>query len=89
MNNLNLKLYFKKRKQRLSLSGLSLTVDWLFILGLSLMIFIVGIVYAVYLYININNDSFFKIEQDNSVQIDLESKKAEIQKVVEMLEKKE
>jgi hypothetical protein len=88
MNKSRIKLYFKKRKQRLSVFGVSPVFDWRFILGSGALIVLCGIVYAVYLYTNINNDTFFETTQDQSSQVELDKKKVQIQKTVELLEKR-
>lgn len=62
MNKLNLKVYFKKRKQRISLFGVSPDFDWKFILACISILLGVGIFIAVYLYINLNNDSLLQTE---------------------------
>ena len=86
MSKLNLKLFFKKRKQRISILGVSPRADWFFIVGVFVVTILYGIVYALYLYININNNSFFEVEEDQTVQIEIEAKKKEIQKTVEALQ---
>ena len=62
MNKINLKVYFRKRKQRVSFFGISPDFDWKFILVFIGILLAVGIFIAVYLYINLNNDSLLQTE---------------------------
>lgn len=88
MNKINLKTYFKKRKQRISVSGISIALDWWLILGITMFIFLYGIGYAIYLYVQINNNSLFEAVdiQDPYQEIDL--KKQKIKKVVDTINKR-
>ena len=85
MSKLNLKLFFKKRKQRLSVFGLSIKFDWRFILCVGLTIVMCGIVYAVILYVQISNGSLFEVEEDQTPKILIEQKRAEIKDAVDKL----
>jgi hypothetical protein len=89
MKKIHLKLYFKKRKQRVSFFGMSPQFDWMMIVSASVIILICGIVYAIYLYIQVNNGSLFEVEEDASVQVELDRKKDEIEKMVEVLKQRE
>jgi hypothetical protein len=89
MKKINLKVYFKKRKQRLSFFGASPSFDWLFILAFAALLLISGIVYAVYLYIQVNNGSLFETIEDTTVQTEFESKKKRIQQKVELLKQRD
>jgi hypothetical protein len=86
MNKINIKLYFKKRKQRLSVFGISPKFDWCVILFLSLVLLGCGIVYATWLYIRISNNSAFESVEDQNPKIEIEQKRAEIQKAVDQLQ---
>ncbi len=88
MSKLNLKLYFKKRKQRLSVFGISIACDWRFIVGIATLVLLAGIGYATLLYIQINNDSLFESVEDENPKIEIEQKKLEIQKTSEMLQQR-
>lgn len=85
MSKINLKLYFKKRKQRLSVFGLSPLIDWWFIVALGLILFFVGIGYASYLYINLNNgkllDTLSEEVEDKTAQ-----KKIKIEKTIKIIQ---
>ena len=85
MNKTNIKVFLKKRKQRISVFGISPMFDWWIILSLGTLLFLCGIVYAVYLYTNISKDSFFQVIEDTSQQDEFERKKANIQKKVDLL----
>lgn len=86
MSKLNLKLYFKKRKQRLSVFGASIQFDWRFIQAITFALLIVGMVYAGILYVRITNGSMFEIVEDENPKIQIEQKRADIRKVVEQLD---
>ncbi len=88
MSNSNIKEYFKNRKQRVSVFGVSPRFDWIVILSLSTLVLVCGVVYAIYLYININNNTFFEAEQNDQPQVEFETKKSQIQKAVKLLEPK-
>jgi len=81
MSKINLKLYFKKRKQRVAVSGVSPLFDWRLILILGMFLFFGGIAYASYLYINLNNgkllDTPIQQVEDKTV-----AKKLKIEKVI-------
>lgn len=81
MNKINLKLYFKKRKQRISVLGFSPSTDWRFILILGAVLFLGGVAYASYLYINLNNGKLLDtpIEQTEDKTA---AKKIKIEKVI-------
>jgi hypothetical protein len=86
MKKLNLKVYFKKRKQRLSISGISPSFDWAIIIGFSIILFLIGVGYAIYLYVQVNNGSLFDVVQDESVQYEINHKKKQIEQKVQMIE---
>lgn len=88
MKKINLKLYFQKRKQRVSVFGTSPHFDWFVVLYSSLFFLVCGIVYAVYLYIQVNNGSLFEVTEDTSAQTQLDAKKDEIEKTVELINSK-
>ncbi len=85
MSKINLKLYFKKRKQRLSVFGTSIKFDWQFILCVGIIILTAGILYATILYVQISNGSLFKVAEDQNPKIEIEQKRAEIKEVVDQL----
>lgn len=86
MNKINIKLYFKKRKQRLSVFGISPKFDWYIILLLSIILLGFGIMYAVWLYVRISNNSAFEGVEDQNPKIEIEQKRIEIQKAVDQLQ---
>lgn len=88
MKKINFKLYFQKRKQRVSVSGISPRFDWLIIVCVALVFVCGGIVSATYLYIQVNNGSLFKVDEDTSVQEQLNVKKNKIEKTVESIKSK-
>jgi hypothetical protein len=87
MNKINIKLYFKKRKQRLSVFGISPKFDWYVIILLSVILLGCGIVYATWLYIRISNNSVFEGVEDQNPKIEIEQKRIEIQDAVDKLQK--
>lgn len=90
MNNFKekLKLYFKKRTQRISISGLSVLMDWYFILLCMIILTIVGFVIAVFEYRDISNGSVFESSAIES-PVDLSNQKnKEIETVVEYLKQR-
>lgn len=88
MKKINLKLYFQKRKQRVAVSGVSPQFDWMIIVYSPLLLLVCGIVYAVYLYIQVNNGSLFEVVEDTSTQEQLKTKKLQIEKTVESIKSK-
>lgn len=88
MNKINLNLYFKKRKQRLSVFGISPQFDWYILIMTAFLGVVVGGIYAIYLYTNLSNGRLFKVEDDQSQYLELEQKKMRIQKKVDALEKR-
>lgn len=86
MKKINFKTYFSKRKQRLAISGVSPKFDWLLILGIGLVLFIVGAGYSVFLYIQLNNGSLFEVVEETNIEIELENKKKTIEEQVKMIE---
>lgn len=86
MNKINLKTYFKKRKQRISVTGISPIFDWWFILSILGTVFLFGVGYAIYLYIHINNNSIFETISLEDPGQETESQKLKIKKVVEEIE---
>ncbi len=86
MNNLseNIKLYFRKRKRRLSISGVRVDADWAGILYLVIVCSVVGAVYAGFLYKGILSGSAFEVEEAAPLP-DNELKKQEIAETVEFL----
>lgn len=85
MNKINLKTYFKKRKQRISVSGISTAFDWWLILGVTTLVFLCGAVYASYLYVQINNNSLFEVTDVQDPYQEIDSKKQKIKKVVDTI----
>jgi hypothetical protein len=88
MKKINLKVYFKKRKQRLSFFGVSPQFDWKVIVSLVTLLLVCGIGLAVYLYIQVNNGSLFEIVEDTSIETELNTKRLKIEKRVEFLNQK-
>lgn len=88
MNKLNLKTYFKKKKQRVSVSGVSIKLDWWLILGLSFFVFLFGVIYATHLYLDINNNSLFESLDIQDPAQEIESKKQKIKKTVDFIEQR-
>ncbi len=87
MNNFKekLKLYFKKRTQRISLSGLSVVYDWYFILFCGIIFTLIGLVMAIFSYRDISNGSVFE-GSDTPVESNAsQSKSREIEEVVNYL----
>lgn len=80
MKKINFKLYFQKRKQRVAVSGISPRFDWLIIVYLALIFLVCGIAGAVYLYIQVNGGALFKVDEDTSIQEQLEMKKIKLKK---------
>ncbi len=86
MNNLSekIRLYFRKRKHRLSISGTSVQADWILIVCMALVGAVAGAIYSGLLYKGILNGSVF--ESGEEVQLpDTELKKQEISEAVEFL----
>lgn len=88
MNKINLKAYLKKRKQKISVSGISPKFDWWLILILAGTLFACGVVYASYLYININNNSLFENEEVQNVEQETDLQKVKIKKTLEILKER-
>ena len=85
MKKINLKTYFKKRKQRISFFGVSPQFDWGVIVWTITLSLIGGIIGAIYLYIQVNNGSMFEVEEDTAPQIELDTKKKKIQETAQRL----
>jgi hypothetical protein len=88
MKKINLKVYFKKRKQRLSFFGVSPQFDWKVIVSFATLLLLCGIGLAVYLYIQVNNGSLFEVVEDTSVEAELNTKRRGIEKRVDFLNQK-
>ena len=86
MNNMSekIKLYFRKRKHRLSLSGISVRADWMGILAVMILGAIGGAIYAGLLYKEIVSGSAFEADEVTRVP-DIDLKKETISKTVEFL----
>lgn len=90
MNNFNekLKLYFRKRTQRVSVFGLSVSVDWYFILFCFVVVSVFGLAYAALSYVDISSGSAFR-EDDEVAEVDeTKIKENKISKTVEYLEQR-
>jgi uncharacterized protein YpmS len=90
MNNFKekLKLYFKKRTQRISISGLTVWMDWYFILLCMIILTVIGFVIALFAYRDISNGSVFESPVPES-SINLSGQKNEkIETVVEYLKQR-
>lgn len=89
MSNFNekLKLYFKKRSHRLSVSGLSVRGDWYALLVLGAVLSLCGLAYAAYLYQGIVTGSLLEMERVDT-QSDAGQKKRDVIRVVEALQDK-
>lgn len=87
MKKINFQIYKQKRKQRVSVLGFSPRVDWVFIWLTGIILIVVGIIYAGWLYIKVNNGSLFEIVEDTASQTELEKQKKEIDKAVEIFSK--
>ncbi len=85
MKKINLKVYFKKRKQRLSFFGVSPQFDWRVIVSLATILLLCGIGLAVYLYVQVNNGSLFEIVEDTTIKNELDTKQLQIEKRVDFL----
>jgi len=83
-----IKLYFKKRPERVSFSGWTITLDWLFILFLGLAVLVTGIIYSVLLYLSISNGSAFKSDEISVPETLAEEKRSKIQQVITTLERR-
>ncbi len=85
MKKINFKIYKQKRKQRISVSGISLQVDWFLILIIGIMLFVVGVGYAGWLYVRVNNGSLFEVVEDTNVEVELQKQKEKIKKTVDLI----
>ena len=85
MSKINLKLYFKKRKQRVSISGLSPLSDWRIILILGAILFVGGTVYASYLYINLNNGKLLDVPTEE-IEDKTTQKRLKIDKTIKTIQ---
>lgn len=88
MNKVNFKFEFKRRRDRLSVFGVSPEFDWKVILYFSIVVFVCGAVYAFLLYKNIMGGSFFEVIDDQTQKIEVEQKIKNIDKVVDELNKR-
>lgn len=90
MNNFKekFKLYFKKRTQRISIFGLSVDIDWFFILLCSSVLVIVGLVYAILMYRDIVSGKVFITDAVEESDTTHEIKEREIQKTIEYLKQR-
>ncbi len=90
MNNLNekIKLYFRKRTQRVSIFGLSVLVDWYFILLCFAALTIFGLAYSYLSYSNISSGEAFLGENAVEGEDQTQVKKSKIEKTVEFLEQR-
>ncbi len=85
MKKINFKIYTQKRKQRISASGISPQVDWFLILIIGIMLFVVGVGYAGWLYVRVNNGSLFEVVEDTNVEVELQKQKEKIKKTVDLI----
>ncbi len=85
MSNINIKIFFKKRKQRLSIFGFSPTFDWKVIFAISFLFFVGGIIYSSLLYYKITNGSVFNVINDVDKKSEIIQKEADIDKVIKTL----
>jgi hypothetical protein len=90
MNNFKekFKLYFKKRTQRISIFGLSVDIDWFFILLCSFTLVIVGLVCAIFMYRDIVSGKVFIADTVEEFDATHEIKEKEIQKTIEYLKQR-
>jgi hypothetical protein len=86
MNNVSekIKLYFRKRKHRISISGVSVRADWALIISITSLLIVSGAVWAGFLYKGIASGTAFESSESEDVP-DTEHKKNEIAKTVEYL----
>lgn len=86
MNNPSekIKLYFRKRKHRLSISGTSVRADWILVVCLALIGAVAGAVYAGLLYKGILSGAAFESGEEVMLP-DTEHKKRDISETVEFL----
>ncbi len=85
MKKINFKIYKQKRKQRISVSGISPQIDWFLILIIGIMLFVVGVGYAGWLYVRVNNGSLFEVVEDTNVEVELQKQKEKIKKTVDLI----
>lgn len=88
MQKINLKIFFKKRNQRISFFSISPTFDWIFILIVSMLIFSFGAVYIGRVYIKILDESLFIVPVDENAQQALEDKQRNIEKTVNKIKER-
>ena len=88
MKKINYKLFLKKRKQRISLFGVSPSFDWKIILSISIIIFLIGASYISYLYFHILNESLFEVEEDTNQQVIIENNIKQIERVIKQIEER-
>lgn len=86
MKKINFSTYFQKRKQRISISGVSPRFDWLLILGISALALVVGVIYAFFVYVRVNSGALFVAEEKDFTEIELENKKEKIREKVKIIE---
>lgn len=84
-NNFKFKLFLKKRKERISVFGLSPGFDWKFLIGVFVLIFSVGIINVGTLYMRVNNGSAFDPGEIEDVSIELNQRMQKIEEVVEKI----
>ena len=80
------KLYFKKRRQRVSVSGISIDFDWKVLFSLFILACLASIVYAFWMYYSVATGSFFSSETREIEGTDLETQHQEVENVVRYLQ---
>ncbi len=85
MKKINLQVYLQKRKQRVAITGLSPQHDWIGILIIGGVLFILGAFSAFYLYKMVDDDTLFNVQNDNETHLRAEKKQKEIEQKVEFL----
>lgn len=90
MNNYKekIKLYFKKRTQRVSVFGLSVFVDWVFILLCSFLVVCIGFIYGFLMYKNVSSGVLFEMSVDTVPLSESQNKEIELDRVVKYLKER-
>ena len=80
-----LKLYIKKRPERVSLTGVSTRYDWLLILVIGFCITLSGLIYGTILYLSISSGDAFKSDEVSVPEIVAEEKRTKIKNSIKLL----
>lgn len=85
MNNINekIKLYFKTRKQRVSVSGVSIQYDWAIVVGCAIALIVLSGIYGIMVYRSISGGRALVSEGEGVSDADRMNN--EIAKVVDRL----